>query len=236
MLHQIRRNIAAVLAGFFLLFALAACSSEETERKAFIGFLQTRILDKKGLRVPTLTEDEKKSFGAYAEHYAIIANFNGQLDETVKGPMVKAMQGGRITSVGDLVARRKDIALMREGVIKLKGEIDTQLVKADAAKAALTQPEDLKPVFDAAYKRTVSDPAKLLSDIFPTLSEMLGAADHLAGWIEEHRSQVEINGMMVQVSDQKLLDEFNALVQKMQAQQKTLMDAQNAVNAMIRGQ
>ena len=37
-------------------FLLAACGNKEAEqRTAFIGFLQTRVLDKPGLRVPTPT-------------------------------------------------------------------------------------------------------------------------------------------------------------------------------------
>ena len=235
MTQSLFRRLLVLISAFLIAGTLTACDNEETQRKTFITFLQTRILDKKDLHVPTLTEDEKKSFGAYADHYAVIANFHGEMDATIKGPMMKAMRCGMITSVSDLVTRRKDLAVIREGVIKMKGDIDVQLAKANQAKAALSQPDDLKPVFDAVYARTVTAPAKLMSDVFPAVGDMLGAADNLAGWIEEHRNQIQVNGMMVQVSDQKLLDEYNALAAKIQVHQKGIMEAQQALNAMVRG-
>ena len=48
-------------AGIALLaVVLVACDDEPAERKAFIAFLQTRIIDKPGLHVPHLTGDEAK--------------------------------------------------------------------------------------------------------------------------------------------------------------------------------
>ena len=43
-------------------------NKEAEQRKAFTAFLQTRVLDKPGLRVPMPTEEEKASFGDYAKH------------------------------------------------------------------------------------------------------------------------------------------------------------------------
>ena len=45
-------------------FALVACGNKEADqRKAFTTFLQTRVLDKPGLRVPVPSPEEKASFG-----------------------------------------------------------------------------------------------------------------------------------------------------------------------------
>ena len=121
MTHSFFQRLLVLISAFLIASTLAACDNEETQRNTFTTFLQTRILDKKGLHVPTLTEDEKKSFGVYADHYAVIANFHGEMDSTIKGPMMKAVRSGMITSVSDLVTRRKDLAVIREGVIKMKG-------------------------------------------------------------------------------------------------------------------
>ncbi|HWT30478.1 MAG TPA: DUF3053 family protein, partial [Propylenella sp.] len=52
--------------------ALAGCGASDAEQKAaFSEFLQTRVLDKTGIHVPQLTDEERESFGQYAEHYAI---------------------------------------------------------------------------------------------------------------------------------------------------------------------
>lgn len=72
-------------AAFMLLtlawMGLAGCSSEQGERKAFIEFLQTRIVDQPGLRVPKLTADEEKSLGQYSAQYAVIGDFNDRMGQ-----------------------------------------------------------------------------------------------------------------------------------------------------------
>ena len=78
---------AAVFA--LLGLVLAGCNDEPAERKAFITFLQTRIIDKPGLHVPHLTPEEEKSFGDYAKQYAVITDFNDGLDKSVAGPMAE---------------------------------------------------------------------------------------------------------------------------------------------------
>src|SRR5207237_6743168 len=68
-----RLHIAAVL----IAFALLGCGDDEaTHRKAFIEFLQSRIVAKPGIHVPKLTTEETTAFGDYAKHYAVIADFN----------------------------------------------------------------------------------------------------------------------------------------------------------------
>src|SRR5215208_463914 len=84
---------ARVIVGVLLAIGLVACGdSEATQRKAFIEFLQTRIIGKPGVHVPKLTEQETAAFGAYAGHYAVIADFNAGLDEAVSKPMERALE------------------------------------------------------------------------------------------------------------------------------------------------
>ena len=85
-----------LLLALALPLVLAACGSKEPEqRAAFTQFLQTRIVDKPGVRVPKLTEEEKKSFGDYAAQYAVITDFNAAMDASVK-PMGNLMQKGAV--------------------------------------------------------------------------------------------------------------------------------------------
>ena len=52
-----------------LLVALAAgCNDEASQRKAFIAYLQTRIIDKPGLHVPHPTEAEDEAQFLFAKH------------------------------------------------------------------------------------------------------------------------------------------------------------------------
>lgn len=48
---------------------LAGCGANDgQQRAAFISFLQTRIVDKPGIHVPRLTDDERERLRCYAEH------------------------------------------------------------------------------------------------------------------------------------------------------------------------
>ena len=98
-------------------FALVACGNKEAEqRKAFISFLQTRVLDKPGLRVPVPTAEEKASFGDYAQHYAVITDFNEGMNQSVSKPMGEVMAKGALRSVADLASRRDDLKAAKDGL------------------------------------------------------------------------------------------------------------------------
>jgi hypothetical protein len=79
---------AAVL---LIAFGLAACDSEPTHRKAFIEFLQTRIVDKPGVHVPKPNAEQSAAFGPYAKHYEVITEFHAGLDQVVTKPLQRAL-------------------------------------------------------------------------------------------------------------------------------------------------
>jgi len=150
-----RLLVVPLLALFAL--ALAACGdSEATQRKAFMDFLQTRILDKQGLHVPQPTEEETKSFGPYAKDYAVITDFSLGMDKSISAPMQQVMQKGVIRSIDEIQTRRADLIAAMEGMRALRAALDQQVAKADAAHQALNEPAELKAVFDKAYDRTVT--------------------------------------------------------------------------------
>jgi hypothetical protein len=224
------------LAGIVVLAILVAgCDDEPAQRKAFIAFLQTRIIDKPGLHVPHLTPEEAKSFGDYAKQYAIITDFNDGLDQSVARPMQEAMQHEAMNTINDVVARHADFIAFRDGVTQLRAALDKQLAAADAAHAALKQPEDLKPVFDQAYERDVTIPAKAFADIFPDLSGALSALVDLGGFVETHKDRVTINGPMLQTSDPALQAQLTAMIAALTAKNDALNKATQRLRAVETG-
>jgi hypothetical protein len=218
-----------------LAVCVAGCDDEPAQRKAFIEFLQTRIIDKPGLHVPHLTPDETKSFGPYAQHYAIITDFNDGLDKSVAKPMQDAIQHGAIHSIDEVVTRHADFIAARDGVAQLRAAIEKQLAAADAAHAALKQPDDLKPVYDKAYERDVTIPAKAFTDIFPDLSQALGAIVELGDFLEQHKDKVTINGSLLQTSDPALQAQLAALVNTLTAKTEAIGKAQQRLRAVVNG-
>jgi hypothetical protein len=228
--HAIRAACIALVAIF-----VAGCNDEPAQRKAFIEFLQTRIIDKPGLHVPHLTPDEEKSFGDYAKQYAIITDFNDGLDRSIATPMQEAINRGAIRSIDDVVTRHADFIAARDGVAQLRAEIEKQLAVADAAHAALKQPDDLKPVFDKAYERDVTIPAKAFADIFPDLSQALTAVIDLGDFIQQHKDKVTINGMMLQTSDPALRPQLEALINAVTAKNEAINKAQEHLRTIMNG-
>ena len=143
-----------------LMAALSACGDDDaTQRKAFIGFLQTRIVGKPGIHVPRPTVDETKPWGGYAQQYALISGFNDGLSQHVTAPMNEAVSRGLVTSLQDLVTRRANLVEVRRGMSDIRNELGKQFAAAEAAPVALNQSPDLKSVFDAAYERDIAGPA-----------------------------------------------------------------------------
>jgi hypothetical protein len=214
---------------------LAACGDDTAQRKAFIEFLQTRIVDKPGIHVPHLTPEEAKSFGDYAKQYAIITDFNDGLDKSIAKPMQEAMQRGAVRSLGDIVSRHTDLVAARDGFAGLRIALDKQLAQADAAHAALKQPDDLKPVFDKAYERDVTMPAKAFTDIFPDLSDALGASVDLGDFLLLHKDQVMISGSNLQTSDPAVRQQLATLLAALSAKNDAVTRAQQHLRAIETG-
>lgn len=229
-------RIAPRAAGFALLaLVLTGCNDEPAERKAFVTFLQNRIIDKPGLHVPHLTPEEAKSFGNYAKQYAIITDFNDGLDKSVAKPLAEAINRGAVHSLDDLVTRHADFVAARDGIAQLRGAVDKQLAAADAAHAALQQPDDLKPVYDKAYERDVTIPARAFADIFPDLSQALTAIVDLGDFIAQHKDKITINGPLIQTSDAALQPQLQALVGALTAKSEAIVKAQEHLRLVMNG-
>lgn len=214
---------------------LAACGDKEPEqRAAFSQFLKTRIIDKPGLHVPQPNEEEKKSFGEYASHYAVITDFHAGMNQSVTS-MNAAMQQGAIRTINDLVARRGDLAKARTTMNEINTAVVKQQAQADAARAQLKQPDDLKPVYQTAYDRTVTQPANAFKAVFPLVDTSLQRALDTADYVEKHKSKIQISGATVRVSDPKIQNELNTRLQALNAGAANLNKAHADMQKMITG-
>ncbi|NVM90023.1 hypothetical protein FHT32_003680 [Variovorax sp. SG517] len=216
--------------------ALVACGNKEAEqRKAFISFLQTRVLDKPGLRVPVPTAEEKASFGDYAQHYAVITDFNEGMNKSVSQPMTQIMAKGALRSIADLPARRDDLKAAKDGLGGLRTALDQQSAKADAAHAQLKQPDDLKQVYDKAFEKTVTVPSATFKEVFPALDKVFDSALAIGDFIEKNKSKIQISGSSVAVTDPTVQAELNKMLQQLNGQSAAINAAQQKMQAVVRG-
>jgi hypothetical protein len=214
---------------------LAACGNKEAEqRAAFSQFLQTRIIDKPGIHVPQLSDEEKKSFGDYTAQYAVITDFNAGMN-TAAAPMGAAMQQAAIHDINDLVARREDLKKARATMTSIRGAIEKQQATADAARAQLKQPDDLKAVYAKAYERTVTQPADAFKTVFPLVDNALASALDLADYVSQNKSKIDTSGGALRVTDPTVLAELNKRLQALNAQGAGMMKAQNDFRKVVTG-
>jgi hypothetical protein len=217
-------------------FVLSACGSKEPDqRAAFIQFLQTRIVDKPGVRVPRPSDEEKKSFGPYAADYGVISEFNDTLSNSVSKPMGELMNKGAFRSVGDVVARRDDIQVVKGGLGTLRAALDKQLARADAAHAAMKQSDDLKAVYDKAYGKTVTLPAAAFMEVFPAVDGTLDQTLRVADYLTNNRDKVQFSGGTVLTIDSTTQSELNKMLEDLQSRAQALSTAQRKLQVLTYG-
>ncbi len=216
---------------------LAGCSQEPTYRKAFIQLLQTRLIDKTNGTFPILTAEDKKLLGEdYAKQYAVIEDFNRALNDSVGAPARQLMQRSSFNSIGGIMQRRDDLKTLQDGFAKLQVALDENLVKADAAHAAMKQPEDLKAVYDQAYAKAVSKPAEAFKEVFPELKTLFASINKVVDFVDAHKDKIKVSGMMVEVQDPALHKQLSVILNEMNQAGTSLNAAQNKLLKTVRGQ
>lgn len=202
------------LAGVIIIaLATAACDNEADQRRAFIVFLQTRIIDKPGLHIPILSDKEQADLGPYADQYYIMNGFHHRLDASVSKDLGPAMQIGNPRSLEDLRDHRDILPVVRAGIKNMTVELDKDEAEADEAHKKLKQPPDLKAVYDIAYQRMVTNPAGVFRELGPMIESMLPAIEELATYLDEHRDVIEFRGGTPATKDAAVRNKLNALMQ-----------------------
>jgi hypothetical protein len=230
------RQAAALVALVAFAWGLAGCGDQEpAQRKAFIEFLQTRIIDKPGVHVPVLTADLQDKVGVYAGHYAVITTFNSEMDQSMKGFLPKAMRVGSVTSIADAVSRRDDIAAMRGEMADVRAALAQKLAAAEAARAGLSQPDDLKAVYEAAFDRLVRSTANGFQNELPLFENAMQSILALTDYLNSHRDKVTLQGSNVTANDPKIRSELTALLADIANRSAKLQEAQRRLSLIETG-
>ena len=168
---------AFLVAGALIVLQLTACGDKEGEqRKAFIDFLQNTVT-RSGEHLPSLSENQKQSFGNFAGDYAILYGFSQQANKAVDQgmrPVVDELSAIRVPQ--DYLNRRDSLRQANSALVIVTQQIESAKMQADSSKAALKQSDDLKKVYDTAYNKVVTVPANQLIPLLPQLQALSQAA------------------------------------------------------------
>jgi Protein of unknown function (DUF3053) len=230
------RRVFALAGVLVLALATVGCiDSEPQQRRAFITFLKTRVIDKPGLHIPIMSDKDVADFGHYADHYRIMNGFHHKLDTSISKDLARAMQIGTPRSLEDLRDQRAILPVLKAGMINMQSELDKAEGDADAARKALKQPPDLKAVYDIAYDRMVTAPAKVFRELVPLIQGMLPAIENLAAYLDEHHDTITFRGGSPVVSDPATRAKLTALMDTAGKAAQASEEGKRKLRAMAEG-
>ncbi len=219
-----------MLAGVLIVLQLTACGDKEGEqRKAFIDFMQNTVM-RSGEHLPSLSENQKQSFGPFAGDYAILYGFSQQVNKTVDQgmrPVVDELSAIRVPQ--DYLSRRDSLAQATSALTVATQQLESAKMQADKSKAGLKQSDDLKKVFDTAYDKVVTQPAAQLIPLLPKLQALSQDAVKTGEFLQAQGTRVSFNNGGVQFPTQEQATQYNSLMTSLSANVQALTQAKNAV-------
>ncbi len=222
---------AATLAGF------SFGNSEADQRKAFIAFLQD-INSRPGAHVLVPNANDEKAFGPYLAHYAIILDFNKDMNVSVQEFMAQMVKFGfgpnpNPRSIEQMAAAPADLTVLKDILDKMEQGLETRLAKANADRAALKPPDDLKAVYDKTFDRLAAAPAAAFESYAKALDGGIDASAALVTYVNAHRTKLVVSGMQIQAKDQRTLDELQPLMKAYQEAGERVIAAQRQCAAVL---
>ncbi|MGV8926478.1 MAG: DUF3053 domain-containing protein [Ewingella sp.] len=219
-----------------LILAVSGCGDKEpAQRKAFIDFLQTRILAKQTVAVPKLTEKEREQFGPYSDDYTLITDFYQQMNSEMNASLVPVFSGlNATTTVSTLLEKRDDLQKMIESSTKWREKLVILRKQVDTRHAALKQPDDLKVVYDQVYTKVIVQPSEVAEQAFTLVPKVLTLVVAKADFIKAQGKSVTVSGNIIQFEKQSTLDKYNAIQQQLLPLNAELIKLSGQMQSMVR--
>ncbi|AKJ43611.1 DUF3053 family protein [Pragia fontium] len=233
-----QKTWARFLAPLFVLglvFQLAGCGDNEPEqRKAFSEFLQTKIIDGSKVRLPALTEEQKKEFGNYSKDYELLTGFTDQLNAAFSKSMESSMNELRtLNSMKAMVDNRDKVEKAQAETKAVQAKLDEIIKTTGDQYTALKMPEDLKAVYDKAYAKVVTQQGDLGKQTLVLLDSTFDDILKISDFLKAQGDKIEYSGQMVQFTEQKALDQFNEMNNSLQKNQQELMNVARKIAQLM---
>jgi Protein of unknown function (DUF3053) len=235
----LNRAARGVMPLVFAAMLAAWGNSEADQRKAFIGFLQD-INNRPGIHFMVPTPNDEKAFGPYLQHYAIILDFNRDMNAAMKDFTAQIVKLGfgpnpNPRSIEQIAAAPADLTAAQDVASKMEQLIETRLAKLNADRATLKQPDDLKTVYDKVFDKLVTAPTLATENSTKALSSGIDATIALVTYINAHRGKLVVSGMQIQARDQHTLNEVAPLMKAYQDAGDRFVAAQQQADRVLVG-
>lgn len=233
-ISRILARSGILLTGVLLVLQLTACGDKEGEqRKAFIDFLQNTVM-RSGEHLPSLSENQKQSFGPFTGDYAILYGFSQQANKAVDQgmrPVVDELSAIHVPQ--DYLSRHDSLAQANSALTVATQQLETAKMQADKSKSALKQNDDLKKVFDTAYDKVVTQPAGQLIPLLPKLQALSQDAVKTGEFLQAQGTRVSFNNGGFQFPTQEQATQYNDLMTSLSANVQALSQAKSAVQGNL---
>ncbi|MDR0466598.1 MAG: DUF3053 domain-containing protein [Deltaproteobacteria bacterium] len=213
-------------------FASACRKQEQEQRKTFIDFLEMNILAAADANLVQMSDETRKKVGIYGKHFDVIATYSrelGDVNARLAGEKTRIAALGPV-SMDKLGSERARLEQIVAACSRSVQHIEVIRAKADAAKAALKQPEDVQAVFARAYEKEVSGFAAASRVLCSVQRDFYAEALRMCVFLERHKEKIQIKNKTVTIEEQALLQEYNVLQKVLEEKSQKMQAALAYVN------
>jgi len=216
----------APISALLIVVGLSGCFDKEgDQRKAFIDFLQNTVM-RSGERLPTLTADQKKQFGPFVSDYAILYAYSQQVNQAMDSglrPVVDSVNA--IRAPQDYMTQREPLSQSNGALGVLSQQLQNAKMQADSAHSALKQADDLKPVFDKAFAKVVTEPAQAMQPLIPAAQIFTQQLVQVGDFITQQGTQVSFVSGGIQFPTSQQASQYNTLIGPLASQHQAFSQA-----------
>jgi len=200
------------------MLVLAACVNKEPqERAAFIQVLQVRMNNVTLVPIGLLSKQEKDAIGDYDDAYEVMTDFQDAMAKAA-APLREVLSVETIRSVGEIVERKASLQAARKTLADSAAQVQAARGKADKARAALTLPADLAPVYDGVYDEAVTAPAADMMEAAARMDSVARDALGIADFVAANGADVTFEDGQTKVAKPTLQQELNLRLHALNAQ------------------
>lgn len=228
-----RFGVFTLIVVFSALFLTGCGNSEPEERKAFIELLQRKVLNTRGIVIEPLSRTDIKAVGRYFDHYKLLEAFPKEMAKETAKNAKDLLELAEMRSLAAIAESNRALRKADDDAKKLREMTAALLAKAEKARVKLKTPEDLAPVFNAAYAKVIASPAAATMSFFEGVHAVFTATLDLVDFIKTHDRDMEIAETTINLKNPGLVDDLTAKVTLVREKSRELREAYAAMTKTL---
>jgi hypothetical protein len=224
--------LTAFLALLIAIVTIGCTSREPIQRRAFIVFLQTQILDRKQVfPLPELTSENRRALGPYVSDYQIFSDFYSDMRKARQSLRSALKIQNRANNPKNLLENLQELSTQTAELPKIRRTLSDNLQKAQVSRSGLKQPNDLKLIYDRAFDKAITTPADNMRNIILRMEIQFLSLEDIGHFLNDNQTNLTISGVDVKFKDSTLLAQYQSLQNRYNTERQALSKAFQALRA-----